>query len=42
MLGKPIYNHILEEEDCLSCPCSIMRLHLKTLQIDYIEVGEYV
>ena len=38
MLSKPIYNHILAEEDCLSSPCSIMKLHLKSLQIHDIEV----
>ena len=36
----PIYNHILDVKDCLSKAQSILKLHLKTVTLDDIEVNK--
>ncbi|KAL4834266.1 hypothetical protein H8958_022455 [Nasalis larvatus] len=40
--SKPKYNHILKPEDCLSEPCTILQLDMRTVQISDLEVGEKV
>ncbi|XP_039735729.1 protein arginine N-methyltransferase 2 isoform X1 [Pteropus medius] len=36
--SKPKYNHILKPEDCLSEPCTILQLDMRTVQIADLEV----
>lgn len=36
--SKPKYNHILKPEDCLSEPCTILQLDMRTVQISDLEV----
>lgn len=38
--SKPKYNHILKPEDCLSEPCTILQLDMRTVQIADLEVRE--
>ncbi|XP_038605203.1 protein arginine N-methyltransferase 2 isoform X1 [Tachyglossus aculeatus] len=40
--SKPKFNHILEPGDCLSEPCTVLQLDMKTLQIPDLErmIGE--
>ena len=38
----PIYNHILDVKDCLSEAQSILKLHLKAIALDDIEVYMYI
>uniref|UniRef100_A0A8C6RHR0 type I protein arginine methyltransferase n=1 Tax=Nannospalax galili TaxID=1026970 RepID=A0A8C6RHR0_NANGA len=38
--SKPKYNHILKPEDCLSEPCTILQLDMRTVQISDLEVRE--
>uniref|UniRef100_H0W6X2 Protein arginine methyltransferase 2 n=1 Tax=Cavia porcellus TaxID=10141 RepID=H0W6X2_CAVPO len=35
--SKPKYNHILKPEDCLSEPCTILQLDMRTVQISDVE-----
>uniref|UniRef100_A0A2I3HM22 Protein arginine N-methyltransferase 2 n=1 Tax=Nomascus leucogenys TaxID=61853 RepID=A0A2I3HM22_NOMLE len=35
--SKPKYNHILKPEDCLSEPCTILQLDMRTVQISDLE-----
>ncbi|XP_006755602.1 PREDICTED: protein arginine N-methyltransferase 2 isoform X2 [Myotis davidii] len=35
--SKPKYNHILKPEDCLSEPCTILQLDMRTVQIAELE-----
>ncbi|XP_025289391.1 protein arginine N-methyltransferase 2-like [Canis lupus baileyi] len=35
--SKPKYNHILQPEDCLSEPCTILQLDMRTVQIADLE-----
>ncbi|KAF5921572.1 hypothetical protein HPG69_009141 [Diceros bicornis minor] len=35
--SKPKYNHILKPEDCLSEPCTILQLDMRTVQIADLE-----
>ncbi|KAB1284021.1 Protein arginine N-methyltransferase 2 [Camelus dromedarius] len=35
--SKPKYNHILKPEDCLSEPCTILQLDMRTVQITDLE-----
>lgn len=36
--SKPKYNHILKPEDCLSEPCTILQLDMRTVQVADLEV----
>ncbi|KAM9088880.1 LOW QUALITY PROTEIN: protein arginine N-methyltransferase 2 [Megaptera novaeangliae] len=36
--SKPKYNHILKPEDCLSEPCTILQLDMRTVQIADLEL----
>ncbi|XP_023381584.1 protein arginine N-methyltransferase 2 isoform X2 [Pteropus vampyrus] len=36
--SKPKYNHILKPEDCLSEPCTILQLDMRTVQIADLEM----
>ncbi|EHH16895.1 Protein arginine N-methyltransferase 2 [Macaca mulatta] len=36
--SKPKYNHILKPEDCLSEPCTILQLDMRTVQISDLEL----
>ena len=38
--SKPKYNHILKPEDCLSEPCTILQLDMRTVQIADLEVRD--
>ncbi|XP_060054803.1 protein arginine N-methyltransferase 2 isoform X3 [Erinaceus europaeus] len=38
--SKPKYNHILKPEDCLSDPCTILQLDMRTVQIAELEDGQ--
>ncbi|XP_078214814.1 protein arginine N-methyltransferase 2 isoform X3 [Callithrix jacchus] len=40
--SKPKYNHILRPEDCLSEPCTLLQLDMRTVQVPDLEVGEKV
>lgn len=37
--SKPKSNHILKPEDCLSEPCTILQLDMRTVQISDLEVS---
>lgn len=39
IFGRPIYNHILHKEDCLAEPARIMKLTMKTLKVEDLEVN---
>ena len=36
--SKPKYNHILKPDDCLSEPCTILQLDMRTVQVADLEV----
>ncbi|KAK2089662.1 Protein arginine N-methyltransferase 2 [Saguinus oedipus] len=36
--SKPKYNHVLRPEDCLSEPCTLLQLDMRTVQIPDLEV----
>ena len=38
ILGHPLHNHVLPEDDCLSPPATVARLQLKTTTLEDIEV----
>ena len=38
LFGRPVYNHVMEEGECLSEAASIMKLRLRTLQVAELEV----
>ena len=38
ILGHPLHNHVLPEDDCLSPPATVARLLLKTATLEDIEV----
>ena len=38
MFGRPIYNHILHKEDCLADPIRVLKLDMKTVTADDLEV----
>ena len=40
ILGHPIHNHVLAEDECLSPPVTVARLQLKTTSLDDIEVSQ--
>ena len=42
MFDRPVYNHIMSKEDCLAEAVSIMRLKLKTLRVEDLEVRMYM
>uniref|UniRef100_A0A2K5ILI8 type I protein arginine methyltransferase n=1 Tax=Colobus angolensis palliatus TaxID=336983 RepID=A0A2K5ILI8_COLAP len=39
--SKPKYNHILKPEDCLSEPCTILQLDMRTVQISDLEITHW-
>ena len=38
LFGRPIFNHILDKKDCLADPLSILKLSMKSLKVEDIEV----
>lgn len=38
LAGKPLYNHILSSDECLSEPFTVLQLNMKTVTVPQLEV----
>ena len=42
LFGKPIFNHVLRSEECLSEPASVLSLEMSSVTVEDLEVREGV
>ena len=39
LFSRPLYNHVMKSEECLAEPASIVKLSIKTLKVEELEVS---